>query len=201
MSEIIEIPARKGKAAFVKAGQRIKVINTRGAQVVDTWAFAMYDQREFMSMEHSRSTLAKMMAGVGEHMYTNRRRPIVTLLEDTSPGIHDTLLSACDVHRYALLGCTEYHDNCTDNLAAAMFSLGLSIPQTPCPLNLFMNIPWTPEGVLAYEAPKTQPGDYVTLGACMDLVIAFSACPQDMVPVNGLDCVPTEAHFQILDAA
>jgi uncharacterized protein YcgI (DUF1989 family) len=32
----------------------------------------------------------------------------------------------------------------------------------------------------------------------MDCLVAFSACPQDMVPINGADCVPTEAHFEIL---
>jgi len=91
VTETIKIPARKGKAEFVKSGQHIKVINTLGAQAVDTWAFSMYDQREFMSMVHTRSTLTKMMAGAGEHLYTNSRRPILTLVEDTSPGIHDTL--------------------------------------------------------------------------------------------------------------
>ena len=34
------IPARRGKAALVKQGQHVKVINTHGQQVVDTWAFA-----------------------------------------------------------------------------------------------------------------------------------------------------------------
>jgi uncharacterized protein YcgI (DUF1989 family) len=32
----------------------------------------------------------------------------------------------------------------------------------------------------------------------MDCVIAFSACPQDIVPINGLACTPTEAHFELL---
>jgi uncharacterized protein len=35
----------------------------------------------------------------------------------------------------------------------------------------------------------------------MDLVIAFSACPQDMVPINGRGLNPTDAHFQVLDGA
>ena len=38
-ASIITIPARSGKAAYAEAGQRIKVINTHGQQVVDTWAF------------------------------------------------------------------------------------------------------------------------------------------------------------------
>ena len=40
-------------------------------------------------------------------MVTNQRRPIVTLVEDTTPGIHDTIMAACDRQRYGLLGFTE----------------------------------------------------------------------------------------------
>ncbi len=108
-------------------------------------------------------------------------------------------MAACDNYRYQLLGCTEYHDNCTDNLAAALKALGLTPPETPSPLNLFMNIPWTAEGQLSWGAPVSKPGDYVILEAAMDLVIAFSACPQDILPINGEACRPTEAHFQIFD--
>ena len=35
------IPARHGTATFVPAGQTIKIINTSGTQVIDTWAFAL----------------------------------------------------------------------------------------------------------------------------------------------------------------
>jgi uncharacterized protein YcgI (DUF1989 family) len=37
------------------------------------------------------------------------------------------------------------------------------------------------------------------LRAEMDCIVAFSACPHDMVPVNGLAMRPTEAHFELLD--
>ena len=197
MMKLQIIPARRGKAAFAAAGQKIKVVNTHGQQVVDTWAFAREDPSEFMSMEHTRATLVKLMPVLGDHLYTNRRRPILTLVEDTSPGVHDTLMAACDDYRYKLLGCTEYHDNCTDNLAAAMREIGLEAAETPSPLNLFMNIPWSSEGTLAFEPPLSRPGDYVVLEAKLDLVIAFSACPQDILPVNGKSGRPTEAHFQI----
>ncbi len=199
MSDLVEIPARKGKAAFVSKGQSVKLINTHGSQVVDTWAFSRYDLKEFMSMEHTRATLVKIMPGTGDPLYSNRRRPILTITEDTTPGIHDTLMAACDSYRYGLLGCTEYHDNCTDNLAAAMYGLGLTAPETPSPFNIFMNIPWTEDGELSFDPPETKPGDYVLLEAQMDLVIAFSACPQDILPINGRQRTPVEAHFQILD--
>ena len=74
---------------------------------------------------------------------TNRRRPIQTLVEHTTLGIHDTLLAACDHCRYELLRCMEYHDNCTGNLAAALAEQGLQSAETPSLGNLFMNIPVT----------------------------------------------------------
>ena len=197
-SSLITIPARRGKTAFVAEGQHVRVVNTHGQQVVDTWAFRRDDLAEFMSMEHSRTAIGRTMPTLGQSMVTNRRRPILTLAEDTSGGIHDTLLAACDRYRYELLGCTDYHDNCTDNLAAALAELGLTPPETPSPWNLFMNIPVGLEGSLSFEPPVSSPGDYVLLRAELDCVVAFSACPQDMVPINGAECIPTEAHFEVL---
>jgi uncharacterized protein YcgI (DUF1989 family) len=196
-SSLITIPARQGKAAFLKHGQHAKVINTHGQQVVDTWAFNSADLSECMSMEHTRVALGRIRAHVGEALVTNRRRPILHLVEDTSPGVHDTLITACDRYRYTLLGCTTYHDNCTDNLATALAALGLTAPETPCPWNLFMNIPVHADGRVSFEPPVCKPGDYVLLRAAMDCVIAFSACPQDIVPINGIACTPTEAHCEI----
>ena len=117
MSDPITIPARRGKAAFVAAGRTIRVINTHGEQVVDTWAFNRHDMTEFMSMEHSRATMHRMIPRLGDTLLTNHRRPILTVTGDTSGGIHDTLMAACDRYRYMELGAKEPHDNCTDNLA------------------------------------------------------------------------------------
>jgi uncharacterized protein YcgI (DUF1989 family) len=198
MSEPVEIPARRGKAVSLRLGQTIKVINTHGQQVVDTWAFYKHDLHEFMSMEHSRATHHHMIPRIGDALLTNRRRPILTILEDTC-GVHDTLIAACDRYRYEELGCTDYHDNCTDNLAAALAELGLTPPETPSPLNLFMNIPWTEAGILSFEPPVSAPGCYVLMRAEMDLIAAFSACPQDILPINGRAGKPVEAHFIVGD--
>ena len=196
---MIEIPARRGKAARVRKSQTVKVINTRGQQVVDAWAFNADNMREFMSMEHSRVALGRIIPGIGDALVTNQRRPILTLVEDTSGGIHDTLFAACDRWRYELLGCTEYHDNCTDNLATGLAALGLALPETPAPLNLFMNIPVIDGNRVEVRPPVSTPGSHVALRAEMDCIVAFSACPQDLLPVNGLAMRPTEAHFEIMD--
>ena len=197
MTEPIVIPARRGKAARAAKGQTVRVVNTHGAQVVDTWAFNPEDMDECMSMEATRATVLKMHLGVGDAFYSNNRRAMMTILKDTSPGVHDTLMAACDNYRYGLLGCTEYHDNCTDNLHAALDALGVKAPKTPSPLNLFMNIPWTAQGSLSFEAPLTKPGNFIAMRAEMDLIVAFSACPQDILPINGELREPVEAHFEI----
>jgi uncharacterized protein len=195
---MIEIPARKGKAARLRHGQVVKIINTTGQQVIDMWAFNAVDLHECMSMEHSRVAIGHIIPAVGDALVTNKRRAILTLVEDTSGGIHDTLFAACDRWRYELLGCQGYHDNCTDNLAAGLAELGLTPPETPAPLNLFMNIPVVDGNRVEVRPPISTAGSHVSLRAEMDCVVAFSACPQDMLPVNGLAMQPTHAHFDIV---
>src|SRR5437764_11611893 len=197
-ASMIEIPARQGKALRLRGGQKARVVNTRGQQVVDTWAFNEADLAEFMSMEHSRVAIGRIIPAIGDTLVSNRRNPILTLSEDTSGGIHDTLFAACDRWRYELLGCVGYHDNCTDNLAAALAELGLKPPETPAPLNLFMNIPVIDGNRVEIRPPVSTPGSYVSLHAEADCIVAFSACPQDVVPINALALHPTEAHFGAL---
>jgi uncharacterized protein YcgI (DUF1989 family) len=174
------------------------VINTHGQQVVDLWAFNRQDPTECMSMEHSRASILRLVPHVGDTMLTNRRRPILTLVEDTWGGAHDTLMAACDRYRYEELGARGHHDNCADNLFDALKALGVTAPSCPAPFNLFMNIPWTRQGDLSFEAPEQRPGGYVTFRAEMDAVVVFSACPQDLLPINGEAAKPTEAHFEIV---
>src|SRR5260370_4908758 len=138
---LIELPARLGKSARLRRGQSVRVINTTGQQVVDTWAFRADDIAEFMSMEHSRVAIGRIIPRIGDTLVTNRRNPILTLTADTSGGIHDTLFAACDRWRYERLGCVVYHRHCTDKPAAALAELGLAPPDTPAPPNLFITIP------------------------------------------------------------
>ena len=195
-SEIMTVPARRGRACRLTKGQAIKIINTHGHQVVDTWAFSAEDLRELMSHEHSRPRTGSICPKKGLHLHTNRRRSILFFEEDTSPGVHDTLIASCDDYRYGLLGCAEYHDNCTDNLHAALRQIGLVPPDVPAPLNLWMNIPVAQDGSIIWGEPVSKPGDYVVLRAQMDCVVAMSACPQDILPVNSGK--PVEVHYQIL---
>jgi uncharacterized protein YcgI (DUF1989 family) len=196
--DLHEVPARRGRAVRLQAGQALRIVNTHGTQVVDTWAFAADDPTEFLSMEHLRGVLQRIFPKVGDALVTNRRRPILILEEDSSPGRHDTLIAACDVHRYRMLGCKDYHDNCTDNLRAALALIGWPVTECPAPLNLWMNIPVAPDGSVTFEEPLSRPGDHVLLRATMECVVVMSTCPQDMVPINGADCTPRSVQYQVI---
>ena len=189
------IPASHAKAAFVKKGKKVRVINTHGTQVVDCWALNADNMTEFMSMEHCRVSLERVYTRKGDVMVTNRRRPILKIMQDSRPGAHDTLLAACDRYRYQELGCKEYHRNCTDNFWEAMVGVGVKPVELPSPFNLWQNTPVEADGVIKPNPPISKKGDFIVLRAEMDLVICLSACPQDITSICGNK--PRNAHFEI----
>jgi uncharacterized protein len=178
------LPARQGLAVPLRAGQRLRVVNTHGGQVVDTWALAQADPSEYLSMEHTRTSLGKLVPAAGDHLYSSHRRPLLTLTEDTSPGVHDTLIAACDPERYRLLGVDGYHASCGENFRHALAPHAIRPGHVPAPLNLFMNIRWDEDGRLEFLASPARAGDYVTLEAATDVTLVLSACPMDLNPIN-----------------
>lgn len=178
------MPPGEGRAVQVPAGRRVRVIDVDGGQVGDLFAFAAEDVREHLSASHTRSATGRLFPRIGESFVTNRRRPILTLAEDTSPGRHDMLIAACDPARYALLGAPEGHASCAVNLDRALAELGLAIETTPQPVNVFMDVPVTEDGELGSLPAPSRPGDSITFEAEMDCVVALSACPQDITGIN-----------------
>ena len=195
--ERILVPAREGRAVPVLAGGRFRVVDVEGQQVGDLFAFSARDVGEYASAEHTRVGIARLFPRVGEAFLTNRRRPILTLLAEDSPGVNDMLMAACDPERYRLLGVTGWHASCEENLSRAMAGLGHPSVEVPQPINLFMDVPIGPDGALSFKAAATRPGDSVTLRAEMDAIVVLSACPQDLNPINGPG--PTSLAIDLLD--
>lgn len=192
------IPAMGGWSGKLSAGQFIRVIDPRGKQAADFWAFNANSLDEHLSSMHTRVWVNKLCPGLGESFHTNKRRPILQVIADTC-GVHDLLTAACDEHRYRLYGVQGEHPSCEGNLKKAMLAYFPSGMFTPQPLNLFSNVQVFPDGrVLTCENPS-KPGDYVVLKAWIDCIIAISACPQEFNPIAGW--YPTEIDVEIYEEA
>lgn len=171
----------------LETGESFQIVNIEGSQVVALWAFVQPDTKEFLSTEHTRSCLQKLIPEVGDNLHSNRRRPILKIIEDTSPGVHDMLLSACDIQRYELLGHVGYHKNCADNLTNSAKEFGHQLSDVPSPFNIFERVEINQNGQLAIEPPLVEAGQFITLKAEVALLVIMSACPMDIALTNGPD--------------
>jgi uncharacterized protein YcgI (DUF1989 family) len=199
MSERMLIPAREAVAVRVAADQSFRLIDVEGAQVVDLFAFVDGDVSEYASAEHTRVFVKRLFPRRGEPFVTNRRRPLLLLEEDSSPGVHDMLCAACDPTRYALLGHEGWHASCQENLERRMGELGYTGIEIPQPINLFMNVSREPDDALNFAPALTGAGDSVTLRALMPSIVVASACPMDLNVINGAG--PTDVAIEVLDPA
>lgn len=197
VGHVYTIPPRGGVAVRLSPGQHLSVINPKGHQVCDLWAFGADDLQEHLSMAHLHTSIGSIFPTTGHGLVTTKRRTLLSITEDTSPGRHDTLIASCDQARYRQLGCQGYHDNCADNLMFALEAIGMTAPLVPAPLNLWMNVPIDADGSTRFVAPVSKPGDRITFQAEADAIVVMSACPQDLTPVNGEGTAPDILQFQV----
>lgn len=137
----IEIPAESAASVTLKSGQTCRIVNTEGGQVVDTWAFSLSDLDEYLSMEHSRSANYKLLFEPGDQLVSNHFNPILLMVDDTSPGYHDTLHAACSAGSNRFYQSSREYPNCQNNLIAQMSDRGHHLVHVPCPWNLFEHAP------------------------------------------------------------
>ncbi|MND06963.1 hypothetical protein D3C83_286690 [compost metagenome] len=58
-----------------------------------------------------------------------------------------------------------------------------------------MNTKFDEHKVMRVEAPEARAGASVTFRAKRDCIVAMSACPQDLVPVNAHGCTPKAVAY------
>ena len=162
---------------------------------MDTWAFCSEDENEHLSMSHSRSALYKLWFGQGDTLVTNRFRAILKIINDTSPGKHDTLHAACSPGSYEFYGAGENHPNCEANLLNELKKRDCSFSAIPDPWNLFEHAHVNPDMSLQDKPASARPGDYIELEALTDLMLICSACPSTVGSISG--STPKGAAIQL----
>lgn len=195
MPERLVVPAASGVGVRLARGQRLRVIDTEGGQTGDVMAFAA-DGRERFSSGRTADYVGRIYVSTGDALWSDRSNPLMTIVED-EVGRHDMLYAACSVEMYRMqYGATGYHPNCTDNLTAALRSLGVEPGVLPHALNIFMNVEVGEGGRLAILPSRARPGASITFRAEMDLAVAISACPA--TGCNG-GAPPRPMAYEVLD--
>lgn len=181
----IVVPGYEGRAARVPAGCLLRVTDLEGCQIGDLFVLADADPVERLSPAVTRLVNFTPFPRRGEAFYSNRRRRLLTLIDDTSPGRHDMTFAPCDREIYAELGAGDSHPNCRDNFFRAASTIGLTLDSHPDPINVFQNTPINADGSYTIGVTLTRPGDALTLRAETDLVVVLTACSVD-IPFEGV---------------
>jgi len=200
MAIVIEIvvPAREGRGVAVRAGQFLDIVDLEGQQVGDLIAWHRADPREYMSPTHTVSCNASIRLGAGSQVFTNRRKPIFTILHD-DVGQHDLIVPCCDPERFARDFGLADHRSCLRNLEQARDLLKETFDvRGEQAWNVFMHNRVTPEGKVVTDPAAHSAGATITLRAEMDVVALLSACPQDLTPCNAFN--PSSMKLVVRDA-
>lgn len=171
------IAPRSGVAFVLRAGEHLKIIDSKGEQVADLLSFAAEDVREVLSSGRTFDYANKIYLSTGDTFYSNRSRKMFTIVEDTV-GRHDFLLTPCSSDTFRLIyGHKQPHRGCFGNLAEALREYGILPDTIPTTFNVFMNVPIDAEsGRFEVKPPKSRAGDYIILESHMDLIIGLTAC-------------------------
>lgn len=175
-------------AVELEEGELLQILDVEGKQVADFVAFNLHDQEEWGSTTVTRAANDHVMMTLGKQFWSNRRAPLFELVEDTV-GRHDMLYACCDPIRYEKLGAPD-HANCRTALSESLQAWGITLDEVPDPINWFMNVAIKQRGELEIRTPLSEAEDYVLIKALKPLVVAVSACPQDLVATNGMKPTP-----------
>ena len=169
-----------GTALIVRRGQLLRITDPRGEQVSDLTSFSSDDPSEWLSSGRTMDYANTIYVTAGHSLYSNRSRPMWTIVEDTV-GRHDFLLTPCSPETFTIIyKTTAHHPSCFENLVHALAPFGIAPDRIPTTLNVFMNVVVKPDGELSILPPLSRAGDYLLLRAEMDMIVGVTACSAEL---------------------
>jgi len=112
-----KLEPQTGTAFEMKKGQLLRVIDLEGEQVADLIAFSREDKREWLSSGRSIDYANKIYLTTGNILYSNRSRPMFTIVAD-DVGRHDFLLTPCSRETFQIIYKNKAdHPSCFGNLS------------------------------------------------------------------------------------
>ncbi|MEY2520631.1 MAG: uncharacterized protein QOF24_2390 [Verrucomicrobiota bacterium] len=175
-----KLEPQTGTAFELAKGQLLRVIDLEGEQVADLIAFSCEDKAEWLSSGRSIDYANRIYLTKGDILYSNRSRPMFTIVEDDVRR-HDFLLTPCSPETFKIIYKNEaHHPSCFANLASHLEPFGIAPDSIPTTFNIFMNVEIDANGVLKILPPRSKAGDSIVLRAEMDLIAGLTACSAEM---------------------
>lgn len=173
----------------------LKIIDPHGEQVSDLTAFAAEDKSEWLSSGRSIDYASTIYLTADHTLYSNRSRPMFTIVEDTV-GRHDFLLTPCSPETFEILYPEHqgYHPSCFENLHTNLAQFGITPDMIPTTFNIFMNVIVLPSGELRIDPPPSRAGDHILLRAEMDLIVGVTACSAEKSNNYSFKPIDIEIH-------
>jgi uncharacterized protein len=177
LTQQVIIPPRSGAAFRLAAGQMLSVIDPEGQQVSDLVAYSASDTREVISSGRSIDYASRLFLTTGDILYSNRSRPMLTIVHD-DVGRHDFTLTPCSRDTFRIIyGDQDPHPGCQGNLEAALAPFGIVPDAIPIAFNVFMHVAVDgATGEIKVLPPLSKAGDRTCFRAEMDLIIGLTAC-------------------------
>jgi uncharacterized protein len=190
----VHLAPQTGTAFGMRRGELLKIIDPTGEQVSDLISFARDDSREWLSSGRTIDYANTIYLTTGHTLYSNRSRPMWTVLEDTV-GRHDFLLTPCSPETFSIIyKTTGHHPSCFENLWTNLAAFGITPDSIPTTFNVFMNVVVRPDGELQILPPKSRAGDHLLLRAEMDMVVGVTACSAELSNNGAFKPIDVEVH-------
>ena len=176
----VHLEPQTGCGFIVRQGQLLRIVDPEGEQVADLVSFAFPETHESLSSGRTIDYANTIYLTAGHTLYSNRSRPMWTIVEDTV-GRHDFLLTPCSPETFTMLyETTGHHPSCFENLVEHLAQFGIAPDAIPTTFNVFMNVDVLPSGELRILPPRSGPGDNLVLRAEMDMIVGVTACSAEL---------------------
>ena len=179
-------------------GSFLKIIDVQGQQGVD---FLCYNANNLEDRYHAPNTIKAAQSihiSEGSVLYSDYATPLITVVEDTTPGGHDTIAGCCSSWSNEMLYGVAGVPGCRENFLGALSHYGLGWRDIVPNINLFCSVPVHEDGHTESSVFVTGPsvaGDSVMMRAETDVLAIISNCPQVNNPCNSGN--PTEIQIEV----
>jgi len=195
MNQQFLIPPKSAHAFLLPSDQTVKVIDIQGQQVSDLVTFSETDPKEKFDQARTRVNNWTNLVTKGTVLYSNRNTPLFKVIQD-DVGVHDIMFPCCNRFVYETIFHAPEKKGCFENLAEAVEQFNLKSDDLPNPFNIFMNtFVDSKTGEIGIRTSPSKAGDSITMKALTNLIVAFTACSDDLSDCNGKKCKPIKVEI------